>query len=119
MEIQEDLCNMTLSSVPTTSESPLLRLPLELLLRITYHLTTPELGHVRLTCRQAEAALFRSFAREFFRRKRFMLTEFSLRALVDISKSRLGQHLQFLEIGLEKMPDAEGMRDSVPAKQAY
>ena len=85
-------------SAPT---SLLLKLPLELLLNITNHLTTPELGNMRLSCRQVQALLFPSFAQEFFERKQFMLTIFSLQALVDISKSRLGRHVHSLHIALE------------------
>lgn len=85
------------------ADSKLLRLPLELLLRITDHLTTPELGSVRLTCRRAEAALFPSFAREFFVRRQFMLSPFSLQALIDISASRMGEYLRYLHIHVEEI----------------
>lgn len=63
----------------------LLHLPPELLLRISWHLTTPELGSLRRTCKQIENALFASFAREFFTKKQFMLEQVSLQALVDIA----------------------------------
>ncbi|XWX00249.1 hypothetical protein V2A60_008269 [Cordyceps javanica] len=86
--------------------SPLLRLPLELLLRVSHHLTTVELGCLRLTCRHVEQSLFPSFAREFFRHKQFNLTEFSLEALVDISRSRMAPHLRHLHIGLESISHA-------------
>ena len=63
----------------------LLQLPPELLLRVSSQLTTPELGHLRRTCKQIENALFGSFAREFFTKKQFMIEEVSLQALVDIA----------------------------------
>jgi hypothetical protein len=68
------------------AKSSLVQLPVEILLRITRHLTTVELGNVRLTCRALERATFNSFSHEFFRKKQFMATSFSLQALVDISK---------------------------------
>lgn len=86
--------------------SPLLRLPLELLLRISQHLTTVELGHLRLSCGHVEKSLFASFAREFFRHKQFNLTEFSLSALLAISRSRLAPHMRHLHIGLETISHA-------------
>jgi hypothetical protein len=63
----------------------LINLPPELLLRVATFLTTPELGHLRLSCKRVESTLFDSFAREFFTKKQFMLEEISLQALVDIS----------------------------------
>ncbi|OAA72362.1 F-box domain, cyclin-like protein [Cordyceps fumosorosea ARSEF 2679] len=92
--------------------SPLLQLPLELLLRISYHLTTVELGQLRLTCGHIEKSLFPSFAREFFRLKQFNLTEFSLTALVAISRSRLAPHLRYLHIGLESISHARRFHGS-------
>lgn len=84
--------------------SSLRHLPLEVLLRITDNLNTVDLGSLRLTCRAIEGFLDSSFVAEFFTRKQFMLTSFSLNALVDISKSRLGSHLRFLHIGLDVIP---------------
>jgi hypothetical protein len=66
----------------------LLRLPPELMLRISTHLTTQELACFRLTCKQVETNLFESFAREFFTKRQFMLEEVSLRALVGISNHK-------------------------------
>jgi hypothetical protein len=48
-----------------------------------------------------------------------MLTEFSLRALVDISKSRLGPYLRFLEFGLETVPEGEYWHQNTTASQDY
>ncbi|KAF9769269.1 hypothetical protein IL306_013357 [Fusarium sp. DS 682] len=92
-------------STPTmaaTSTSPFQKIPLEVLLRITHFLTTPELGNVRLTCRSIEQALYTTFTNEFFTRKQFMISETSLQALIDISKSRLSPHLRKVHFGLDR-----------------
>ncbi|VUC21938.1 unnamed protein product [Clonostachys rosea] len=77
-------------------------LPLEVILRITHSLKTEELGNFRLTCRGIETLLHNSFAGEFFSCKQFMISNFSLQTLVDISKSRMGRHLTKLQIGFEQ-----------------
>ncbi|KAF2024323.1 hypothetical protein EK21DRAFT_94173 [Setomelanomma holmii] len=64
----------------------LLGLPLELLVAVSSHLTTPDLGALRLTCKQVEKSLYEWFAGEFFTKKQFMLTCKSLQAFIDISK---------------------------------
>ncbi|KAK3328141.1 hypothetical protein B0T19DRAFT_461520 [Cercophora scortea] len=64
----------------------LTKVPVELLLRITYYLPTKDLGNVRLTCKSLERSLFHFFSHEFFRKKQFMVFTDSLQALVDISK---------------------------------
>ncbi|CBX99591.1 hypothetical protein IAQ61_005155 [Plenodomus lingam] len=64
----------------------LLTLPLELLVAVSTHLSTPDLGSLRLTCKLAETSLYEWFSGEFFSKKQFMLTHPSLQALVDISK---------------------------------
>ncbi|KAI0430411.1 hypothetical protein F5Y09DRAFT_229615 [Xylaria sp. FL1042] len=79
----------------------LLNVPLEVLLHITSHLTTPEYGNLRRTCKKIEALLFGAFAKEFFSKRQFALIEFSIQALVDIAKSRLGPSLTHLIIHLE------------------
>ena len=63
----------------------LLRLPPELMLRISTYLTTVELGNFRLTCKDVERNLFKSFALEFFTKRQFMITQFSLEALAGIA----------------------------------
>ncbi|QPG96987.1 hypothetical protein C2857_005585 [Epichloe festucae Fl1] len=77
------------------------KFPLEVLLRISYYLPTPDLGRLRLTSRSIEQSLYTTFVNEFFTRKQFMITQESLQALIDISKSRLSQHLRFVHIGLD------------------
>ncbi|KAK4096411.1 hypothetical protein N658DRAFT_501599 [Parathielavia hyrcaniae] len=77
--------------LPTTridpqAESHLVQIPLEILIRITYFISTVDLGNVRLSCKALEQSLFNFFSHEFFRKKQFMVTTDSLQALVDISK---------------------------------
>ena len=62
------------------------KIPVELLVRITYFISTEDLGNVRLTCRALERSLFNFFSHEFFRKKQFMVSTFSLQALLDIAK---------------------------------
>ncbi|KAM3435219.1 hypothetical protein NHJ13734_005658 [Beauveria thailandica] len=98
--------DVEITSDSTSRHSPLMRLPLELLLRISQHLTTVELGQLRLSCGHIEKSLFASFAREFFRHKQFNMTEFSLSALQAISRSRMAPHMRHLHIGLESISHA-------------
>ncbi|RFU79604.1 hypothetical protein TARUN_2652 [Trichoderma arundinaceum] len=83
--------------------SRFLQVPPEILDRITWHLTTPELCNLRLTCRAAELALHFRFTAEFFTRKQFMVSELSLGTLIDISKSRLAGHLRHVHLGLDQL----------------
>ncbi|KAK4164287.1 hypothetical protein QBC43DRAFT_49402 [Cladorrhinum sp. PSN259] len=84
-------------------ESRLVDLPLEMLLRITYHIPTPDLANVRLTCKALESKLFKYFAQEFFRKKQFMVSKSSLQALIDISKHpNLGPVLEHLIIATDR-----------------
>jgi len=77
--------------------SVLLSLPLEILVEISSYLTTPDLGALRLTCKQVERSLWDWFSKEFFAKKQFMITQQSLQALVDISHhpslSKILQHV--------------------------
>ena len=66
--------------------SHIARLPSELLDRIGNTLTTVDLGSLRLSCKLIERRLFTSFAAEFFGKKQFMLTPYSLQVLMDISR---------------------------------
>ncbi|KAL1902401.1 hypothetical protein Sste5346_001381 [Sporothrix stenoceras] len=83
---------------------PFAKLPVEMLLRITRHLPTTDLCNVRLVSRGTERALFHSFGHEFFRRKQFMFTDYSLQALIDISRHpELRLTLRHVSIGLDKL----------------
>lgn len=68
--------------------APLLRLPPELMLRVSYHLNTIELGNFRLACKRIETSLFESFAREFFTKRQFMIEHHSLEALHGIASHK-------------------------------
>jgi len=95
--------NAVSSATDPRSGSAFLKLPVELLLRISWSLSTTEFGDLRLTCRRTEKALFSGFARDFFSKKQFMLTESSLRALIDISRHpTLSASLRHLIIGLDR-----------------
>ncbi|KAK1056733.1 hypothetical protein LTR74_014676 [Friedmanniomyces endolithicus] len=67
------------------ASSPMLELPPELLIRVSDHLTTVELGNFRRTCKHVETVLFDTFAKEFFTKRQFMIEQPSLQALIDIS----------------------------------
>ncbi|KAF2743503.1 hypothetical protein M011DRAFT_471262 [Sporormia fimetaria CBS 119925] len=66
--------------------STLTSLPMELICMVASHLSTSEYGSLRLTCKHVESQLFADFTKEFFTKRQFMLTHFSLKTLVDISK---------------------------------
>ncbi|OCK89439.1 uncharacterized protein K441DRAFT_619442 [Cenococcum geophilum 1.58] len=84
------------------SQSPLTKVPLEILLLITAYLPTRDLCSLRRTCMHIETSLSKTFFREFFTKKQFMLSEESLQALVDISNHpRLSQCLSHVIIGLD------------------
>ncbi|KAH7407018.1 hypothetical protein DE146DRAFT_416788 [Phaeosphaeria sp. MPI-PUGE-AT-0046c] len=84
----------------------LLTIPLELLVAVSSHLTTPDLGSLRLTCKQVEKSLYEWFSKEFFTKKQFMLTHESLQTLVDISKhASFSQKLSHLIIATNVYED--------------
>lgn len=85
-----------------TTDPPLFSVPIEVLLQIASDLTTPEYGNLRLTCKYVEGQVLNAFSREFFTKRQFMLTEFSLQALVDISESRFSPSLRHVIISLER-----------------
>jgi len=81
------------------------QLPPELLLRVSSHLTTPEFGYLRRTCKQVEHLLFASFAHEFFTKRQFMIEEISLQALVDIANHpTLSPYLSEVIFSLRGLP---------------
>lgn len=84
------------------SQSPFTKIPLEILLLITAYLPTRDLCSLRRTCKHVEMSLSKTFFREFFTKKQFMLSEESLQALVDISNHPiLSQCLSHVIIGLD------------------
>ncbi|KAI1084683.1 hypothetical protein F5B20DRAFT_522810 [Whalleya microplaca] len=93
-----------------TNMPQLLRLPCELLLHISSYLSWPELFPLRLTCCQINAYLLPSFLSECFCDRRFMVTEYSLRCLINISKHPpLSECLSKLTIGLDRLNSSEAI----------
>lgn len=86
----------------SSQTSYLIKAPVEVLAQIASYLETPDYCALRLTCKHVEAALFHPFAKEFFTRRQFMLTEFSLQALLDISKSRLAPSVEYLTLSTDR-----------------
>ncbi|KAH8841150.1 hypothetical protein MCOR07_004826 [Pyricularia oryzae] len=77
-------------------------MPIEILCQISRQLSTTDLGNLRLTNKRYEAAIFKPFMREFFSKKQFMLTEPSLRALIDISlHPQFAYEIKHLILGLD------------------
>lgn len=84
----------------------MLDLPPELVVRISSYLTTIELGNFRRSCKQVEAHLFATFAKEFFTKRQFMLEEHSLQALVDIANHpTLSKYLSYVIIASQQLND--------------
>ncbi|KAF2770555.1 hypothetical protein EJ03DRAFT_65076 [Teratosphaeria nubilosa] len=82
----------------------LLDLPQELLVRVASYLTTAELGPLRRTCKAVEKGLFKTFAREFFTKRQFMIEHVSLQALVDIANHKtLTPYLKEVIIGTQHL----------------
>jgi hypothetical protein len=72
----------------------ILDLPTELVVSISSHLSTKDLGTMRRSCKQLEKHLFETFAREFFTKRQFMVEHVSLQALVGIANHpTLSQYL--------------------------
>ena len=98
----------TTGTSPTTMMDPqaecwLAQIPLEILVRITYFISTPDLGSMRLSCKALEQRLFNFFSHEFFRKKQFMASSTSMQALIDISKHpTLSPFLKHVIIGTDR-----------------
>ncbi|KAM0328805.1 hypothetical protein ACHAQA_005219 [Verticillium albo-atrum] len=99
------------------ASSPFNKVPLEIVLRIANDLSTTELCSLRLTCRSIERFLFTTFSREFFSKRQFMLTEDSLQALIDISRSRIGDCLKHVIIGLDHFKKRDNLHSQLQISQ--
>ncbi|KAI0095620.1 hypothetical protein F4814DRAFT_435798 [Daldinia grandis] len=89
--------------------SPLLHLPCELVVHTASYLSLDDLFSLRLTCR-VETFLFEPFSVEFFSDRRFMVNEYSLRCLLNISKhSHLSRCLSKLTIGLDRLYSSDAL----------
>ena len=98
------------------SQSLLTKIPLEILLLITAYLPTRDLCSLRRTCKRVETSLSKTFFREFFTKKQFMLSEESLQALVSISNHpRLSQCLSHVIVGLDNYENGHQAGSSVEA----
>lgn len=73
-------------------------LPEELISNIALKLGTDDKFALRLTCRTLEDRSFHEFATEFFSSKCVHLTTDSLRALVEISNSRLSKYVKKIAV---------------------
>lgn len=83
------------------------RLPTEILERIALHSRAPDCRKLRTLCRRIESSLFRAFATRFFQKRRFWRHYLSLKALEQISQSRLSRYLTHLTIGIEQINPAK------------
>jgi hypothetical protein len=68
----------------TSLQPRLEKMPAEIAVKITSHLTTPELGNFRLVCKELEQKVFNFFAYEFFRKKQFMLVRTLLITIIQV-----------------------------------
>lgn len=107
-----------LSSPQPQTPSRLLSIPLEVLLSITSNLPTPDYCSLRSTCKHVEAQLHNAFSREFFTKRQFMISEFSLQSFIDISKSRYSTCLTHVIIGTERIPTPNLHRWATPDSDA-
>jgi hypothetical protein len=114
------MADATVTAMEPQLRSRLVQMPLEILLRITYFVSTTDLGNVRLSCKALEQALFAFFSHEFFRKKQFMVTSDSLQALVDISKHpTLSPTLEHVIIGADRLGRSPGSGLSGPDYTKY
>lgn len=103
---------------PPQTPSRLLSIPLEVLLSITSNLPTPDYCSLRSTCKHVETQLHNAFSREFFTKRQFMISEFSLQSFIDISKSRYSTCLTHVIIGTERIPPPNLHRWATPDSDA-
>nr|UPO09304.1 putative f-box-like protein [Hypoxylon sp. CO27-5] len=90
--------------------SPLLWLPCELLVHAASYLSSEDLFNLRLTCRRVETFLYDTFSEEFFSDRRFMVTQYSLECLVNISKHHhLSKRISKLTIGLDRLYSSDAL----------
>ncbi|KAL1618300.1 hypothetical protein SLS54_007277 [Diplodia seriata] len=83
-------------------DSRIVKLPQELIDRIVDFLPTVDLGSLRRTSKLMEHHLLTYFSKHYFTKKQFMVSEASLRALVDISEHpSFSPCLKHLIIGLD------------------
>lgn len=105
--------------VDPQSASRIVHIPLEVLLKITSLISTTDLSSVRLTCKALEGSLFNFFSHEFFRKKQFMVSSYSLQALVDIAKHpTLSSSLKHVIISTDRLKlDKDRLQHGFPHLQ--
>ncbi|KAJ0114811.1 f-box domain containing protein [Diaporthe amygdali] len=83
--------------------SELVKLPRELLDNVATSLPTQDFNSLRLACKELEAKTFPYWANCFFKKRQFMIDQFSLQTLVDISQhDALSKVISHLIIGLDE-----------------
>ncbi|KAG8163221.1 hypothetical protein KVR01_006518 [Diaporthe batatas] len=88
----------------TPQHSRLMLLPRELVDNIAAWLPTQDFNALRLTCKDLEAKSFKYWSECFFKKRQFMIDQFSLQTLVDISQhAALSQVMTHLVIGLDEL----------------
>lgn len=87
--------------------SAFVKLPRELLDGIASFLPTRDFNNLRLSCKQVENVIFPYWANCFFKVRQFMITDFSLNTLLDISRHPvLSKVMVHLAIGLNDLSRA-------------
>lgn len=115
------------TAVPTASpdtamdmqdESPLARLPSEVLACITHWLTTPEYSAVRETCKLIERKTFDQWSNEFFSARQIMISTLSLDTLGDIARhGELCLSVRELVISGDSIPETCRQAHSTPQQE--
>ncbi|POS71288.1 hypothetical protein DHEL01_v210319 [Diaporthe helianthi] len=89
---------------PISQHSLLLRLPNELFDQVLKYLPGQDVNDVRLTCRQSRSKSFNFWARTFFTKRQFMIDDYSLQTLLNISRHpELRSVLTYLIIGTDQI----------------
>ncbi|KAK2602879.1 hypothetical protein N8I77_009381 [Diaporthe amygdali] len=87
----------------TSQVSELVKLPRELLDNVASSLPTQDFNSLRLACKELEAKAFPYWANCFFKKRQFMIDQFSLQTLVDISQhDALSKVVSHLIIGFDE-----------------
>lgn len=121
------ITTVTTNKMETSTTSPLLELPLELLEDVASYLSAEDSGSLRLTCRALEQASFGQFSRQFFKTMRFLMPALSgpasMQTLIDISLHpalSLALRRVILLLGQDELHEAPGIEHlGKPKPTAY
>lgn len=81
---------------------PILRLPIDVIVKIASYLSISDLSALRLTCRAVDDLLIEFYHRKVFRAKQFWMDEASLQALIDMSTHpTISRELKHVTLGSE------------------